>query len=92
MDTNRRHCTHPQRKEYAVRLRRIPSHRLLCLLQQLRQRGNQQGLGRIVARTTSESPEHAPAVALIRAGHRIHTAMEEAGRTRLGFLRLTKSG
>jgi hypothetical protein len=32
------------------------------------------------------------AVALIRAGHRTHTATEEAARTRLGFLRLTKGG
>jgi hypothetical protein len=34
--------------------------------------------------------EHAATVALIRAGHRTHTAREEAARTRLGFLRLTK--
>jgi hypothetical protein len=32
------------------------------------------------------------AVALIRAGHSTHTATEEAARTRLGFLRLTKGG
>jgi hypothetical protein len=32
------------------------------------------------------------AVAIIRAGHRTHTAKEEAARTRLGFLRLTKGG
>jgi hypothetical protein len=31
-------------------------------------------------------------VALIRAGHRTHTATEEAARTRLGLLRLTKGG
>jgi hypothetical protein len=36
--------------------------------------------------------EQAVAVALIRASHRTHTATEEAGRTRLGFLRLTKGG
>jgi hypothetical protein len=38
------------------------------------------------------SPEHAAAVALIRAGNRTHNAMEEAARTRLGFLHLTKDG
>jgi hypothetical protein len=38
------------------------------------------------------STEHTPAVALVRAGHRTHTATEEAARTRLGFLRLTKGG
>jgi hypothetical protein len=31
-------------------------------------------------------------IALIRAGHRTHTATEEAARTRLGFLRLPKGG
>jgi len=36
--------------------------------------------------------EQATAVALIRAGHRTHTATEGAARTRLGFLRLTKGG
>jgi hypothetical protein len=36
--------------------------------------------------------EHAAAIALIRAGHRTHTSTEEAARTRLGFLRLTKDG
>jgi hypothetical protein len=36
--------------------------------------------------------EQAAAIALIRAGHRTHTATEEAARTRLGFLRLTKGG
>jgi hypothetical protein len=36
--------------------------------------------------------EQAAAVALIRAGHRTHKATEEAARTRLGFLRLTKDG
>jgi hypothetical protein len=36
------------------------------------------------------SAEQAAAVALIRAGHRTHPATEEAARTRLGFLRLTK--
>jgi hypothetical protein len=36
--------------------------------------------------------EQAEAVALIRAGHRTHTATEEAARTRLGLLRLTKGG
>jgi hypothetical protein len=36
--------------------------------------------------------EQAAAVALIRAGHRTHAATEEATRTRLGFLRLTKGG
>jgi uncharacterized protein YifE (UPF0438 family) len=38
------------------------------------------------------STEQAAVVALIRAGHRIHTTTEEAARTRLGFLRLTKGG
>jgi hypothetical protein len=37
-------------------------------------------------------PEQAAAVALIKAGNRTHTTTEEAARTRLGFLRLTKSG
>jgi hypothetical protein len=36
-------------------------------------------------------PEHAAAVLLIRAGNRTNTATEEAARTRLGFVRLTKS-
>jgi hypothetical protein len=36
--------------------------------------------------------EQAAAIALIRAGHRTHTATEEAARTWLGFLRLTKGG
>jgi hypothetical protein len=36
--------------------------------------------------------EQVAAVALIRAGHRNHTATMEAARTRLGFLRLTKGG
>jgi hypothetical protein len=36
--------------------------------------------------------EQATAVALITAGHRTHAATEEAARTRLGFLRLTKGG
>jgi hypothetical protein len=36
------------------------------------------------------SQEHAVAVTLIRAGDRTHTTTEEAARTRLGFLRLTK--
>jgi hypothetical protein len=36
--------------------------------------------------------ENAAVVALIRAGHRTHVATEEAARTRLGFLRLTKGG
>jgi hypothetical protein len=36
--------------------------------------------------------EQTAALALIRAGHRTHTATEEAARTRLGFFRLTKSG
>jgi guanyl-specific ribonuclease Sa len=38
------------------------------------------------------STKQAVAVALIRAGHRTHTTTEEAARTRLGFLRLTKGG
>jgi hypothetical protein len=38
------------------------------------------------------SAEQTAAVAFIRAGHRTHTATEEAARTRLGFLRLTKGG
>jgi hypothetical protein len=38
------------------------------------------------------STKHAAAIALIRAGHRTHTATEEAARTRLGFLRRTKGG
>jgi hypothetical protein len=38
------------------------------------------------------SAEQAAAIALIRAGHRTHTATEEAARTRLGFLCLTKGG
>jgi hypothetical protein len=38
------------------------------------------------------STEQAAFVALITAGHRTHTATEEAARTRLGFLRLTKGG
>jgi hypothetical protein len=38
------------------------------------------------------STEQAAAIALIRAGHRTHTATEEAARTRLGFLHLTKGG
>jgi hypothetical protein len=38
------------------------------------------------------SAEQTAAVALIKAGHRTHTATEEAARTRLGFLRLTKCG
>jgi hypothetical protein len=38
------------------------------------------------------STDQTAAVALIRAGHRTHTATEEATRTRLGFLRLTKGG
>jgi hypothetical protein len=38
------------------------------------------------------SVEHNAAVALIRAGHCTHTTTEEASRTRLGFLRLTKGG
>jgi hypothetical protein len=38
------------------------------------------------------STEHAAAAVLIRAGHRTHAATEEATRTRLGFLRLTKGG
>jgi hypothetical protein len=38
------------------------------------------------------SAEQTTALALIRAGHCTHTATEEAARTRLGFLRLTKSG
>jgi hypothetical protein len=36
--------------------------------------------------------EQAAPIALIRAGHRTHTATEEAARTLLGFLRLTKGG
>jgi hypothetical protein len=36
--------------------------------------------------------EQKAGVALIRAGHRTHTATEEGARTRLGFLRLTKGG
>jgi hypothetical protein len=36
--------------------------------------------------------EQAAAVALIIAGHRTHASTEEAARTRLGFLRLTKGG
>jgi hypothetical protein len=36
--------------------------------------------------------ERAAAVALIIAGHRTHAATEEAARTRMGFLRLTKGG
>jgi hypothetical protein len=38
------------------------------------------------------SPEHAQAVAFVRAGNRTHTTTEKAAHTRLGFLRLTKSG
>jgi hypothetical protein len=38
------------------------------------------------------STEQEAAVTLIRAGHRTHLATEEAARTLLGFLRLTKSG
>jgi hypothetical protein len=38
------------------------------------------------------SAELTVAVAIIRAGHRTHTATEEASRTRQGFLRLTKGG
>jgi hypothetical protein len=38
------------------------------------------------------STEQAAAVALIKASHRTHAATDEAGRTRLGFLRLTMSG
>jgi hypothetical protein len=38
------------------------------------------------------SAEQTAAIALITAGHRTHTATEEAARTRLGFLRLTKGG
>jgi hypothetical protein len=38
------------------------------------------------------SAEQTAVDALIRAGHRTHTATEEAARTRLGFLRLTKGG
>jgi hypothetical protein len=38
------------------------------------------------------STEQTAAVALIRAGHCTHTSTEEAARTRLGFLRLTKGG
>jgi hypothetical protein len=38
------------------------------------------------------STEQTAVVALIRAGHRTHTAAEEAARTRLGFLRLIKGG
>jgi hypothetical protein len=36
--------------------------------------------------------KQAATIALIRAGHRTHTSTEEAARTRLGFLRLTKGG
>jgi hypothetical protein len=38
------------------------------------------------------SAEQTAAIALIRAGHRTHTATVEAARTRLGFLRITKGG
>jgi hypothetical protein len=38
------------------------------------------------------SVEQTAAIARIRAGHRTHTTTEEAARTRLGFLRLTKGG
>jgi hypothetical protein len=38
------------------------------------------------------SAEQAATVALIRVGHRTHATMEEGACTRLGFLRLTKSG
>jgi hypothetical protein len=38
------------------------------------------------------SPYHEAAVTLIRADHRTHSATEEAARTLLGFLRLTKGG
>jgi hypothetical protein len=38
------------------------------------------------------SAEQTAAIALIRAGHRTHTATKEAARTRLAFLRLTNSG
>jgi hypothetical protein len=38
------------------------------------------------------SAEQTAAIALIKAGHRTHTTTEEAARTRLGFLRLTKGG
>jgi hypothetical protein len=38
------------------------------------------------------STKHEGAATLIRAGHRTHSATEEATRTRLGFLRLTKGG
>jgi hypothetical protein len=38
------------------------------------------------------STKQTAAIALIRAGHRTHTATEEAARTRLGFLRRTKGG
>jgi hypothetical protein len=38
------------------------------------------------------STEHTATVALVRGGHRTHATTEEATRTRLGFLRLTKGG
>jgi hypothetical protein len=38
------------------------------------------------------SAEQTAAIALIRASHRTHIATEEAARTRLGVLRLTKGG
>jgi hypothetical protein len=38
------------------------------------------------------SPKQEAAVALIRMGNRTHTSTQEAARTRLGYLRLTKSG
>jgi hypothetical protein len=38
------------------------------------------------------SMKNAAAAALIRAGHRTHAATEEAARTRLGFLHLSKGG
>jgi hypothetical protein len=41
---------------------------------------------------TPLSREQTAAVSLVRAGHRTHTTTEEAARTRLGFLRLTKGG
>jgi hypothetical protein len=40
----------------------------------------------------SLSPEQATAVAIIRTGSPTHTTTEEADRTRLGFLPLTKGG
>jgi hypothetical protein len=94
LDIDGRQCAFHERREILSRVRRVNRHRLQCLLRRLSQRNNWRGFVRVVNRTSyiNLSPGQIAAVVLIRADHRTHTSTEEAARTRLGFLRLTKGG